>query len=63
MYNIQFGDCQAKRSNALLTKNLVHIRVSKTGPRETIFMSSGISELRKMYEDLGIKVERHSSLG
>ena len=63
MYNIQFGDCQAKRSNALLDKeNLVHIRVSKTGPRETIFMSSGISELRKMYEDLGIKVERHSSL-
>ena len=63
MYHIQFGDCQTKKSKSLLDKeNLVHIRISKTGPRETIFMSSGISQLRKMYEEIGLKVERNTSL-
>jgi integrase len=63
LWNLQFRDCQSRGSE--LTdeiENLVHIRVSKTGPRDTVFPSSSIRDLMLLYKARGIKIHPETSL-
>jgi integrase len=58
--HVQWKHCKIKgwnpeRPESLLEViNDVHIPISKTGPRDIVFMSPALINLRKMYEDKGL---------
>jgi len=63
LYNLKFGDCLIKTHGSVQqTENLVKVRISKTGPRETFFASPVITNLKNFYMEMGVEVTPEMSL-
>lgn len=59
LWHLTFGQCKCRKTRFVgdyETECLVDVQISKTGPRETIFMSNMIGYLRELYEQKGLKV-------
>ena len=63
LWNLQFRDCQSRQAEHVdEIENLIHIRVSKTGPRDTVFPSPCIRDLMLLYRKSGYPVDPETSL-